>query len=137
MIVCVAQILCTQSFFGAENYASCNKHTKMMMTGSKRDSSSYTLDKDNEMVFGEEGESASNSDVEKQNWRKRKLRSAEENKGRVDCQQWGSCIKGALFALQNFKYGFVDHAENAIGCKFTFNVCWARIHNVLKCSENR
>ena len=123
MLVCFAQILCTQSFFGEENYASCNKHTKMMMTGSKRDSSIYEMDKNGNTIFGEKGKSASNREVRKQNWRKRKHRSVKDNTGRVVCQRWGSCIKGALFALQNFKYGYVDHAENAIGCKFTFNVC--------------
>lgn len=61
-------------------------------------------------------------DILNQEWRKRGPRSSDDNIGRVVCARWGSCTRGALFAMHNFKTGIVDNAENANGCRFTFYV---------------
>ena len=118
LIICL-QVRCTESLFGTENYASCNKNTQIFLTGSSRNRTPFKKDI-------EEAEKnvkpVSKAHLKTPHWRERGPRSKSDNTGIVECAQWGSCTYGALFAMHNFKKGIVEHAENANGCRFTFYV---------------
>jgi len=117
------EILCGGTFFGEENYPACNANTRMMMTGSARN-----LGKRGKWIKEKFGFTRQRAEEEMEvswkkrtDWRHRSRRTNEKNIGRVICAKWGSCTRGALFALHNFHKGIVKHAENANGCRFTFN----------------